>query len=96
MQKRKKNKKKQTGKEKKGKVRERERDCKRLPGKSFFVFFFFSFILIQHFGCKNLQKSDKKSTKHNHACKYTERPCQQTNTSNISIILAKNVLTFEN
>ena len=31
----------------------------------------FSF-LIQHFGCKNLQKSDKKGTKHNYECKHAE------------------------
>ena len=43
---------------------------------------------IQRFSCKNLQKSDKKGTK----CKYTERPCQQINTS---IILAKNALMFK-
>ena len=49
---------------------------------------FFKF-QIQRFSCKNLQKSDiKKSTK----CKYTERPCQQINTS---IILAKNALMFK-
>ena len=38
------------------------------------------------------RKVIKKSTKHNHACKYTEKPCQQVNTS---IILAKNALMFE-
>ena len=38
------------------------------------------------------RKVTKKSTKHNHACKYTERPCQQVNTS---IIVAKNALMFE-
>ena len=43
---------------------------------------------IQRFSWKNLQKSDKKRTK----CKYTERPCQQINTS---IILAKNALMFK-
>ena len=38
------------------------------------------------------RKVIKKSTEHNHACKYTERLCQQVNTS---IILAKNALMFE-
>ena len=56
--------KKQTGKEK------INRESAREYRVHFFSFFIL--ILIQHFGGKNLQKSDKKSTKHNHACKYTE------------------------
>ena len=43
---------------KKNRARERARYCH--------VFFF---ILILHFACKNLQKSNKKDTKPTHACK---------------------------
>ena len=80
------NKKTTTEKKNKKKTKQKHRKRKKVNREQVYVFFFKfrSNVLV----ARTCRKVIKKSTK----CKYTERPCQQINTS---IILAKNALMFE-
>ena len=86
-QKKQKKKKKKTRQEKeKNRERDREQEATR---KTFFL----SLILIQHFGCKNLQKNDlKKALNIMMHANILKEHAKNTNTS---IILANNALMFD-